>query len=258
MKKLVSLIMIMLLSLVLTGCDLDLDEPVLSRYCVDVDDFEFYEATTEALVGDGKEWRLVTAHGDVKLDDDVYEEASTFEYERICYKTDGDTYIVYDYAADATTQPEPIIEYVEVEVEVEVPVYTHSIIDEDFIAEDGMFYYYIGEDIANLVYKQGLEMFTMNILYEKNLISKDQVMIHSITYFDGVYQGHLIHEGDWKDAEYELLDETILEFNNIEEFLQFMILNYSFSEVKNDWVAMTDEDLTTMPEGIWAEEEAGE
>lgn len=231
------LLMILLLGIigVLTACD-SLEPPpteTFEDYCIGSDNFQFYEATTTSLIGDGKEWRLITEHGDVVLKDSVYEKASTFEYERICYEVSNLTdEVKYNYAADATTVPEPRIEYVDREVEVEVEVYTHSVIDEDFIAEDGIFFYYIGDDIINLYYKQGLEIYILNILYDTNIISMDQARIASITYFNGVFVGSIEVDTEWQDAYVVLLDGTELEFSNDQELVEWLIMNYSFNEVK--------------------------
>ena len=249
----------------LTGCEAfepppEPPEETWTEHCLSVENFEFYEATRDTLLGDGKEWRLITPHGDLKITDATYNEASTFHYARICYdESDLTSEIKYAYSAQATTVPEPEIVEVEIEVPVEVPVYTHSVIDEDFIAEDGVFYYYIGEDIVNLHYKQGLEIFIFNILYDKKLINQDEYVIYATTYINGTHQDVIVQGlNDWEPAEFTMPDDTVVEFNNIEELLQFLALHYSFNEIKADWIALTDGDPSTTEQGIWAEENATE
>lgn len=270
MKRLISIMLIMVMMIMLTACTLperpeevEDPDPVYVTTCIEKDNFLFYQSTVDAVIGTKDVWMMVTPEGDVEIPDAIYDAAMLHDYEALCYRTADGVLDKYTSGRRATTKPEPIIEYVDREIEVEKLVYTHSVIDSDFIAEDGMFYYYVSDDIVQLVYKEGQELFIYNFLYQNNVISADQVQVNSITYFDGVYHSMIQGNGTWHDASLPNQEGNPVDFTTISEVVEFYIANYSFNEVKTDylllWQSIQDGDLLP-PEvpGMWAEETPAE
>lgn len=266
MKRLVLIIGTLMLITVMTACQVperpedSETDPVYQTICIPQEDFNFYQSTVDGLLGTKDVYMMVTPDGDVEIPNAIYEAAMAWDYEALCYRTADGVLDRYVSARRADVKPEPIIEYVDRIEYIDVPgetIYTHRVIDDNFVA-GGIFYYYLNEDIVNLYYIEGNEMFVMTILYDNNIVNTDKRATYSLTYYNSVYKGTEVFGENWLDAVIIKPDGTEVEFNNITELVEFYIIHYSFNEIKADYMALTDGDPNTVAEGMWVEERSGE
>lgn len=220
------------LIILLTGCVETL--PVITTECTPQKDFIFQTASDQ---NNKTIYLLSTNYGEVQIPDTVFNNAQTYEWEKICYTLTDNENPTYFQAIVATSTPEPIIEiqieYVDVivevitEVPIEVPVYTHDLIDpEIWVAlNHPVYYYYTEQEHVHLVYTDVTtsDMYMIAIVFDTNTIFSDQVQVASITYFSfGVTQG-------FRTLSISLEDTP---FNTIEEFVEDYINQHTLEDIR--------------------------
>lgn len=217
-----TIIILVILVLSLLGCE---TTPIMKEYCLDYENYQFYQIEKQTTIGTKQSWVLKTPKGDLEIPDNVYEGAMDYEYSKICYETEdavATTYLYTIVGEDIRPEPEQVEVEVIVEVPVEVPIYTYEAIDpEGFVIMDhDIVFIYIQENIGMLIYTEEASIlggsitgyYRIPILFDPSF-SGDEYFIPEITFYTlGLTTNLVPLMEDFIPTEFESIDDVIQDF----------------------------------------------